>query len=31
MRILPISKMKDKLNEYVDAVAQTQIKDYGIA
>jgi antitoxin YefM len=24
MRILPISKMKDKLNEYVDAVAQTQ-------
>ena len=24
VRILPISKMKDKLNEYVDAVAQTQ-------
>ncbi|MBW0016862.1 MAG: type II toxin-antitoxin system Phd/YefM family antitoxin [Mycobacterium sp.] len=24
MRILPISKMKDKLNEYVDAVVQTQ-------
>jgi len=24
MRILPISKMKDKLNEYVDAVNQTQ-------
>ena len=24
MRILAISKMKDKLNEYVDAVAQTQ-------
>lgn len=24
MRILSISKVKDKLNEYVDAVAQTQ-------
>ena len=24
VRILPISKIKDKLNEYVDAVAQTQ-------
>jgi antitoxin YefM len=24
MRILPISKMKDKLSEYVDAVAHTQ-------
>lgn len=24
MRIMPISKMKDKLNEYVDAVALTQ-------
>jgi antitoxin YefM len=24
MRILPISKIKDKLNEYVDAVALTQ-------
>ena len=24
MRILPISKIKDKLNEYVDAVALTE-------